>query len=196
MATNEFVTTPVASDLFKPGQNFPHPFPPVHTCSLLFTPVHTSVIIYALHPMGVSCWISPCESCYFSILCPILLKLQIFAHLIESFPAVYGLCSCIEIKIVDPSRSPCFKIVNGKRFEQRNFSVLRPVLLKNAYFSSANRELSNGVRLLEVRRRKLSIPLELHHVRSSSEKFLSFRAKTFQSCNLFILQLILLELHI
>ena len=29
---------------------------------------------------------SPCESCYFSILGPILLKLHILAHLIESFP--------------------------------------------------------------------------------------------------------------
>ena len=48
-------------------------------------------------------------------------------------------------KIVDPSRSPC------KRFERRNFLVLRPVLLENAYFSSANRELSKGVRLVELR---------------------------------------------
>ena len=54
-------------------------------------------------------------------------------------------------KIVDPSRSPCLKIVNWKRFECRNFSVLRPVLLKIAYFSSANRELSNWVRLVELR---------------------------------------------
>ena len=54
-------------------------------------------------------------------------------------------------KIVDPSRSPCLKIVNWKRFERRNFLVLRPVLLKNAYFNSANPELSKGVRLVELR---------------------------------------------
>ena len=38
-------------------------------------------------------------------------------------------------KIVDPSRSLCLKTVDGKRFERRNFLVLCPVLLKNAYFS-------------------------------------------------------------
>ena len=46
---------------------------------------------------------------------------------------------------------PCLKIVNGKRFELRNFIVLRPVLLKNAYHNSANPELSNGVQLVELR---------------------------------------------
>ena len=42
-------------------------------------------------------------------------------------------------KIVDPSRSPCLKTVQRKSFESGNFLVLRPVLLKNAYFNSANR---------------------------------------------------------
>ena len=32
-----------------------------------------------------------------------------------------------------------------------DFVVLRPVLLKNAYFSLANQELSKGVRLVELR---------------------------------------------
>ena len=41
-------------------------------------------------------------------------------------------------KIVDPSRSPCLKTVQRKSSEHRNFLVLRPVLLKNAYFNSAN----------------------------------------------------------
>ena len=36
-------------------------------------------------------------------------------------------------------------------FERRNFLVLRPVLLKNAFLSSANPELSKGVRLEELR---------------------------------------------
>ena len=53
-------------------------------------------------------------------------------------------------KIVNLSRSPCLKIVNWKKFERCNFSVLRPVLLKNAYFTSANAELSKGVRLVEL----------------------------------------------
>ena len=42
-------------------------------------------------------------------------------------------------KIVDPSRSPCLKTVQRKSFERGNFLVLRPVVLKNAYFNSANR---------------------------------------------------------
>ena len=54
-------------------------------------------------------------------------------------------------KIVDPSCSPCLKIVNWKRFERPNSLLLRPVLLKNAYFNSANPELSKGVRLVELR---------------------------------------------
>ena len=43
------------------------------------------------------------------------------------------------IKIVDPSRSPCLRTVQRKSFERGNFLVLRPVLLKNAYFNTANR---------------------------------------------------------
>ena len=58
-------------------------------------------------------------------------------------------------KIVDPCRSPCLKILNWKRFERRNFLVLRPVLLKNAYFNSANPVLSKRVRLVELRWRKI-----------------------------------------
>ena len=54
-------------------------------------------------------------------------------------------------KNVDPSSSPCLKIFDGKSFERRNFLDLRPNLLKNAYFSSTNRELSNGVRLVDLR---------------------------------------------
>ena len=42
-------------------------------------------------------------------------------------------------KIVDPSRSPCLRTVQRKSFERGNFLVLRPVLMKNAYFNSANR---------------------------------------------------------
>ena len=42
-------------------------------------------------------------------------------------------------KIVDPSRSPCLKTVQRKSFERSNFIVFHPVLLKIAYFNSANR---------------------------------------------------------
>ena len=37
-----------------------------------------------------------------------------------------------------------------KRVEHHNFLVLRPVLLKNAYFNSAIPGLSKGVRLVEL----------------------------------------------
>ena len=36
-------------------------------------------------------------------------------------------------------------------FPRRNFLVLRPVPLKNAYFNSANPEVSNGLPLVELR---------------------------------------------
>ena len=48
-------------------------------------------------------------------------------------------------KIVDPSRSPCLKTVHRKSFERSNFLALRPVLLKIAYFNSANWQLSIDV---------------------------------------------------
>ena len=144
------------------------------------------------------------------------MKLHIFPHVIESYPAVSGLCSCIEKnrslwqpilqwpctlvaqchflhfqmllffsltsyhdqiaylnspnrglsngvrlmklywnKLVDPSRSPCLKTVDWKPFERRNFLVLHPVLLKNAYFSSANRQLSIAVQIVELGWRKI-----------------------------------------
>ena len=42
------------------------------------------------------------ECCYPSVLRPILLKLHILTHLIESFPTLYGLWSCIEVKLSIP----------------------------------------------------------------------------------------------
>ena len=55
--------------------------------------------------------------------------------------------------------------------------ALPPVLLKNAYFSSTNRELSKGVRLLELAKEKLSIPLEPHDKAQLSEIFQVFLQK-------------------
>ena len=62
-----------------------------------------------------------------------------------------GLVELYRSKIVDPSRSPCLKTVDRKSFERRNFLVLRPVLLKIAYFNSANRQLSIDVRPVKLR---------------------------------------------
>ena len=87
-------------------------FTPVHTCSQLFTTVHNCSHLFTpqwLFTLFAE-WeflveFSSCESCYFSILGPILLKLQIVAHLIESFKTVYGLCSCIKIEMSIPLAS-------------------------------------------------------------------------------------------
>ena len=45
-----------------------------------------------------------------------------------------------------------------RRFERRNVLVLRPVVLKIAYFKSANRQLSNDLRPKELRKRKIVDP--------------------------------------
>ena len=42
------------------------------------------------------------EASYSSVLRPILVKLHILTRLIESFPKVYGLWSCIEIDMSIP----------------------------------------------------------------------------------------------
>ena len=59
---------------------------------------------------------------------------------------------------VDPSSSPCFKAIDRKSFERGNFIVLRPALLKIAYFKSGNRQLSTAVLPKELRQRKIVDP--------------------------------------
>ena len=130
----------------KPGQNFSNLFPPVHTCSHPFTPVHncshlTDYPRSAQWQLLIECF--PCESCYFSILCAIFLKLHIFAHLIESYPTVYGLSSCVE-KNIDPSGSPYYNDhvrssdnIIFCSFEYSYSSVLHCILLKLPNFSLA-----------------------------------------------------------
>ena len=74
-------------------------FTPVLTCSNLFTPQWGCPFVAQFQ---LFLQISPSESCYFSVLCPIMLKLHILSRLIESFATAYGLCSCIEIKLSIP----------------------------------------------------------------------------------------------
>ena len=90
-----FTTVHTCSPLFTPVHTCSHLFTLVHTCSHLFTPVNTCSHLFT--PLSLSTlfvqWqflieFYPCESCYFLILRPIPLKLQIFAHLIESFNGV------------------------------------------------------------------------------------------------------------
>ena len=58
---------------------------------------------------------------------------------------------------VDPSRSLCIKAIDRKS-KRGNFLVLRPVLLKIAYFNSCNRKLSIAVLPKELRQRKIVDP--------------------------------------
>ena len=51
---------------------------------------------------------------------------------------------------VDPSRSPSLETVDRQSCECRDFLVLCPVLLKIAYFNSANRQLSKDIRPKEL----------------------------------------------
>ena len=52
----------------------------------------------------------PFKSFYFSVLHPILLKLNMSAHLIQSFPTAFSLCSCFEIKLSVPLEAHALKL--------------------------------------------------------------------------------------
>ena len=80
-------------------------------------------------------------------------------------------------RIVDPPRSPCLKIVNRKRFECCNFLVLRPVLLKIAYFNSAKRQLSNDIWPKELGWRNIVDPSRGASLGSIEQNFSVFRQK-------------------
>ena len=58
---------------------------------------------------------------------------------------VHGSWSCIEIEMLIPLKGLCLKAIDRKSLERGNFLVLRPALLKIAYFNSGNRQLSSAV---------------------------------------------------
>ena len=60
---------------------------------------HTTVTMYACRKMS---FFRPIEGSHSSVLCRILLKVHILTRLIESFPTLYGLWSCIEVKLSIP----------------------------------------------------------------------------------------------
>ena len=91
------------------------------------------------------------ERSYSSVLRPILVKLHILTRLMERFPKVHRSWSCIEIEMLIPLGAHALKAIDRMSFERGNVLVLRPALVKIAYFSSANQELSKGVRLVELR---------------------------------------------
>ena len=51
-----------------------------------------------------------------------------------------------------------WKTIDRKSFERGNFLVLRPVLLKIAYFNSGNRQLSIAILAKELRQRQIVDP--------------------------------------
>ena len=129
-----FTTVPTCSHLFPPVQNCSHLFTGVHTFSHLFTPELLSTL-FAQWQLLVE--ISICKICYFSILGAILLKLHNFSHLIDSYPTVHSLISCIEIIISIPLAAhttvtmyACQKMSYFCPFEGSQSSVLLRILLK------------------------------------------------------------------
>ena len=86
-------------------------------------------------------------------------------------------------KIVDPSSSPCLRMVNWKRFKCHNFLVLRPVLLKMHISTQLIQSYPREYDWWSCGEEKLSIPPEAHHKAQSSNVFLSFQAKKQKTCN-------------
>ena len=95
---------------------------------------HTTMTIYTRRGMS---FFGPFKGSHSSVLRRILLKLDILTCLIESYPTVYGLNSCFEIKMSIPlAAHTTMTIYAGHEmlifcpFEGFYFSVLHPILLK------------------------------------------------------------------
>ena len=162
----------------KPGQNFSHFFPPVHTrshrfttvhtCSHLFPPVHTSLTIYTLRAMAASRWIFSLRKLLFFDLTRYFLKLHIFAHLIKSYPTVHGLSSCVEKKISIPLVAHTTVTMYARRtvifstFECSYSSVLRRILLKLHILTRLIESFPTLYSLWSCIEVKLSIPPGAH----------------------------------
>ena len=153
------------SHLFWLVQIWSKLFTPVPTCSHLFTPQWLSTL-FAQWQLLVE--IFPCESCYFSILRAIFLKLHIFAHLIQTYTTVYGLSSCIEIKLLIPLAAHTTVTMYASRpvifctFEGSYSSVLRPILLKLHILTRLTESFPKVYGLWRCIEVKLSIPLGAH----------------------------------
>ena len=84
-------------------------------------------------------------------------------------------------------RETCADQVDGKRFERCNFLVLRPVLLKIAYFNSVNQQLSMDVLPKELRQRKIVDPSIGAPKCSVNRNFSKFSAKKLKELQFFYL---------
>ena len=101
----------------------------------LSEPVHNTVTMYARRAV-IFCTF---ECSYSSVLHRILLKLHILTRLMESFPMVYELWHCIEVKLSIPLGAHALRPSKERASRTVFFLVLHPVVLKNAYYNSANR---------------------------------------------------------
>ena len=95
---------------------------------------------------------------------------------------------------VRPSSCPCLKTVDGMWFERCKFLVLRPILLKKAYFSWANRQLSIDVWLVQWRQRKVVVHTFWGGPKLGCSD--SVHAGIIESPNFFVLLCIMVKLHI
>ena len=138
----------------------------LHTCSHLFTALHTLSTLFSQWQFLVE--FSPCESCSFSILRAILLKLHIFAHLIKSYSTVSGLCSCIEKihrSLWQPILQwPCTlsRNVIFCTFKGSYSSVLRSILLKLHILTRLIESFPTLCSLWSCIEIEMSIPLGAH----------------------------------
>ena len=152
---------------------------PVHTCSHLFTPVHTFSQLFT--PVHTCSHLSDYLRCsrngsfslnfplakavifrsyvqdphYLSdVWCAILLKLPIFAHLIESYPTVSGLSSCIEKQISIPQAAhttvTMYAVANCHflHFQILLFFSLTSYPAEIAYFTLPKGKISNRAPLV------------------------------------------------
>ena len=84
---------------------------------------------------------------------------------------------------VYPSWSPCLTAIDRKSFERGKFLVLHPILLKIAFFKSANWQLSIDVLPKELRQRKIVDPSRGAPWCSVERNFYVFRQKNWKSWN-------------
>ena len=150
------------SKLFTPVPTCSHLLPPVYTCSHLFILVHTCSQLFTSQWLSTlfAQWhilveLSPRESCYVSILHAILLKMHIFAHLIESCPMLSRSRSCIKKKknlsVWQPILQWPSMLVAKCHFLHLRMLFFFSLMFypaEIAHFNSPNRELSHFVRLI------------------------------------------------
>ena len=89
--------------------------------------------------------------------------MHILSRLIETCPTTYGPKSCDEERFVDPSRGAPWSSVkrNFSKFSSKKKRAVIFYVLANpggtAYLSFRDRELSNNIKLVQFRRRRVAV---------------------------------------